>query len=224
MDTIFLKILALIIMVIDHVGILKNNNFTMRLIGRVSFPLFAFCFGMGMKYTRSKKKYMIRLFIFAIISSLPYFLFNSLQNDGFKLNIMFSFLGSIIISVYYDKYKHENKEDRLNKSLYFLNFLTVSLVVCSIATLLNFDYYFVGVLFPFLIYISKSKLQFSIIIFISAILLYGFSLYTIFTLISIIFIFLYDDKCNSSRLKYFFYIFYPLHFLILYILNNLNVF
>ena len=81
-----IKWLATILMLIDHVGVLIESE-PMRIIGRLSFPLFAWVFAQNWQRPGEKKKLINRLLLFGIISQIPYvLLFNNLQ-----LNIMFSF-------------------------------------------------------------------------------------------------------------------------------------
>ena len=62
-----LKILAIITMTIDHIGAIMYPNIDIfRIIGRVSFPIFAFLLVEGFKHTSNKHKYYIRLNLFAI--------------------------------------------------------------------------------------------------------------------------------------------------------------
>ena len=54
-----LKILALIAMTIDHVGVmLFPESVWLRVIGRLAFPIFAYMIAEGCHYTRSKSRYL----------------------------------------------------------------------------------------------------------------------------------------------------------------------
>ncbi len=81
MSTFALKTVALIAMLLDHIGyilgndawgILPFNSIYLRLIGRIAFPLFAFSVANGWKYTKSRSKYFENLCLFAIISQIPF--------------------------------------------------------------------------------------------------------------------------------------------------------
>lgn len=97
----FLFVVAIIAMLIDHVGLfLLDDNIYFRSVGRLALPIF--CFGVGQAYIFSKdfQKYKLRLFILALISQVPYmFLF------GMKANILFWLLVSAIgIELYNMRY------------------------------------------------------------------------------------------------------------------------
>ena len=82
-----IKVLAALLMVIDHVGIiLFPNQLAFRYIGRLSFPLFAWLLGQGEKHTKDVKAYLLRLITFALISQPIYFI---LFRTG-QLNILFT--------------------------------------------------------------------------------------------------------------------------------------
>ena len=85
-----LKIIAIITMLIDHIGavviapvmIQRSGNLYMeddlygiysllRTIGRIAFPIFCFLLVEGFVHTRNVKRYAIRLGLFAIISEIP---------------------------------------------------------------------------------------------------------------------------------------------------------
>lgn len=72
-DTGLLKTIAFITMLADHVGYLFfPKEIIWRLIGRISFPIFAYCIVLGYIHTRSLKKYFLRLLCFSVISQIPY--------------------------------------------------------------------------------------------------------------------------------------------------------
>ena len=68
-NTTFLKIIAIISMTLDHIGIIFFPNIIFfRIIGRMSFPLFAYCTASGCIFTKNIKKYILRLFVLGFIS------------------------------------------------------------------------------------------------------------------------------------------------------------
>ena len=73
-----LKYIALFSMFLDHIGVIgkaflsKNVYFLLRAVGRLSFPLFCFILAEGFFHTKNRKKYQQRLFIFALLSEIPY--------------------------------------------------------------------------------------------------------------------------------------------------------
>ena len=111
-----LKIIALITMLIDHIGIVFFSNMVaFRVIGRISFPIFAFFIAEGLHYTRDKFKYTSRIFIFAILSQLPY----TLLFQTYQLNILFTLFISIVLIIIAEKIK---MSDIANTSLHCLTF------------------------------------------------------------------------------------------------------
>ncbi len=87
-----LKVIAMISMVIDHVALYLMEHGTvlyetMRCIGRIAFPVFAFLIAEGFIHTRSRYRYFFTLLGFAIISEIPWYLLNGA--DGTH-NVMFT--------------------------------------------------------------------------------------------------------------------------------------
>ena len=82
-----IKLLAAIFMVIDHVGVVFFPNvLAFRMVGRLSFPLFAWLLAQGEQHTRNVERYLLRLLVLGIISQPLYLL--ALQGEF--LNILFT--------------------------------------------------------------------------------------------------------------------------------------
>lgn len=72
-DTDLIKLLACVFMFIDHAGkMLFPQTPEMRLIGRLAFPMFAYCIAVGAVYTRDPLKYLSRIALLAIVSQPLY--------------------------------------------------------------------------------------------------------------------------------------------------------
>ncbi len=92
-----LQLIALCTMLVDHVGLsLFPGVFWLRWIGRLSFPLFLFLLAEGFVHTSSRRKYALRLGLFAVISEAPYqFLISAVYGGGWQLpcqNVFFELL------------------------------------------------------------------------------------------------------------------------------------
>src|SRR5258706_7044420 len=91
-----IKIIAIITMIIDHVGeFFFPQFFLLRVVGRLSFPLFAWLIANGAHHTKNINVYLKRLFIFAVISQIPLSVANfQLDPRLWYLNVLFTlFLG-----------------------------------------------------------------------------------------------------------------------------------
>lgn len=216
-----LKIIGIISMTFDHIGIAILGRFSfLNLIGRLAFPLFAFQATEGFIHTKDFRKYILKLFVFACVSQVPFLLFSSIfSNNYFSLNVLFTFILGLLAIYLYDK--SNNK---------FCGLLFVMLFGI-LAELINVDYGMYGVFLMFIFYIFKSKkllMIFSSIILMSIfyisymfrfpgdILIYF--LYLIFSCLSIVLVCFYNKK-EGPKAKYLFYIFYPLHLIILYLIS-----
>ena len=218
MTSFVLKIIAVITMLFDHVGhIIFNQISFMNYIGRLSFPIFAFLITEGYKYTKNLKKYFARLLIFATISQIPYMLFISTFSISFSLNILFTLALGLLGITLYDKIKYKPLG------------IIIVILFSSIAHYLHFDYGWFGIAIIFIFYIFKEKkllmnLFFCIAVFLNYFYNYLTSLrieylfIILFCSLSIIPINLYNQK-KGKDIKYFLYVFYPLHLIVLYLFS-----
>lgn len=216
MSSFILKIIAIISMFIDHIGYAVFGKLSFfNYIGRLAFPIFAFQISEGYKHTKNLEKYFFRLFLFALISQVPFMLFTSIISDKFSLNIFFTLLLGLACIFIYDNFK--------NKFLSIVACITLAII----ADITRCDYGFYGVAIILIFYIFKNNFISAIIAFIIAtmikylipIIQYGFNniyLYLfICTLIPLLFLATYNNK-KGRNTKYLLYLFYPLHLLLIY--------
>ncbi len=208
----FLKWLALVSMTIDHMGVvLYQENPFFRYVGRLAFPLFAYLLVLGVESTKSVKNYFLRLFLFALISQGPFYLAFGVQ-PWEHLNIFFT-LSSGVLLIYF----HERNN--------YMLFLPLAASV-----ILPFDFGIYGLLTVGCFYLLRRNRNLGVVSFLLLNLLFlpvwPFQFLAIFAIPVIL---LYDDRFGFGKTgketfypfwrKYFFYIYYPLHLLVLYLLK-----
>lgn len=226
-----LKLLALFFMLLDHLWatVIPGNQW-LNYIGRLAFPIFAFQIVEGFVHTSNFKRYALRLFIFALISEIPFNLFYSSSIIyPFYQNVMFTLLLGLLAIRYIDPYLKE----KTNKNL-LLAFLS-GLGFTLLAVLGLTDYGGLGVLTVIVFYLFRDidfawLYQLIALFFLNVyffkgmyipIELFGksFEFQTQgFALLALIPIHLYNGEKGSGNkyFKYASYVFYPLHMLILY--------
>lgn len=241
----FLKNVAYLTMFIDHFSAIiiytyikvskvrgtpmqiANDIYSIgRAVGRISFVLFAFMMAEGFKYTHSTKKYLIRLGIFALLSEIPFDL--AFYGEVFyisKQNVYFTlFLG--VVALWFIKKLQGHPVLQVN----------CVLLCCVAAALLKTDYMFMGVLLIVAFYICRKSfwVQFivgSAAIYFGIVLVYivrywgrGISISRYFELgmselyglFAFCFIYFYNGQKGRQLPKACYYLFYPLHLLLLY--------
>lgn len=75
MSALTLKLIALVCMTLDHIGYAIPSLSILRIVGRLSFPIYVFLLTTGFRYTSNRGRYALRLGIFAVLSQVPYMLF-----------------------------------------------------------------------------------------------------------------------------------------------------
>jgi hypothetical protein len=201
-----LKIIGIVTTAVDHVGfILYPQIIFLRVIGRLAFPIFAWYLAEGYVHTSSRKKYAMRLGIFAVATQAPYYLATHLKN----LNIFFTLLVGLFAI------------DCFRKNRYIS---TVTIILLS--GLIPLDYSFYGVLMILGFYIFReSKVAFysQVAINIAGFYLFGFiQLFSLFGAALAVYFPKNFPKIQIN--KYFFYFFYPAHLAIIYGLSQLPLF
>jgi hypothetical protein len=214
MNVFAIKLIAISLMIIDHIGLFFfPQYFLFRVLGRLSFPLFAWLIANGAHHTRDMRAYMIRIFIFGLLSQIPFLLANRVIDPSFNmLNVLFT-LGFGLTAIFVIK-------QTKNRSVWFF----VTVIACGLATLLNTDYGFFGVLSVVAFYLcyknfKQMALTQGLIYLFPFFFLMGYKANMLepLALFSLLILFWYNGH-EGPKTKYLFYIFYPLQYVVLYLL------
>lgn len=233
-----LKILACISMFIDHMGLLLFPGIQIfRIIGRIAMPIFAFFIGEGCRYTSNKKKYFLSVFLLGLGCQLIYLLDALIEtgnlgynSDAWYLNILLTF--SIAIAGGYLLLEIRAKGNKTAGRPYVLIAVCGALILTAGAIFfpmlrargwsLAFDYGIWGMLLPVSVLVFEKKHQklglFSAILFLYCLFSFREMPIVWFSLLSLLPLLLYNGKSGSKKLKYGFYIFYPAHLGLLYLI------
>lgn len=206
-----LKWIAIITMVIDHVGaVLFPHQMIFRIIGRISFPIFCFLLVEGFFHTSNVKKYTVRLGVFALLSEIPYDLaFRGSFVDIHKQNVFFALLIGLVMMY----------------AITYTNNMTVKVIYLVLAMwaarMIACDYGYKGILLIAVYYFFRDRLL--VKTFLGALwnFLGGISLQMYGALASVP-IMLYNGE-RGKGMKYIFYVFYPVHLLILYFISSILI-
>lgn len=211
----YLKMLALIAMTLDHIDrVFTHTEWLSNTIGRMAFPIFAYLLIFNFSKYHPIKKYVIRLSFFALLTELVLFQFHSDMN-----NILFTFLYALIFLELIEtigKYVYP---------LFLKYYFSILLFFTSLSFTQNLSYGPMGFLFLISLYAylkEKSRINYF------AVLLSGFfinwgAFSAIFWTLATLILLLSGIKIVKTMHrfnKYFFYIYYPLHLLILYALKR----
>ena len=213
-----LKLIALFSMTCDHIGLqLFPDVLILRIIGRLALPIFAYMIAEGCRYTRNRKKYLLRMAGLAALCQVVYFIaMGSLYQCilvTFSLSIGFVWLLTLA---------------RKAKPLYWLlgfigigavYFITDILPGLLTGTDFAVDYGFLGVMLPVAIFLCRSKWQKLLIAAVLLVLQARTALpVQWYALLSLPLLALYNGTRGRWKMKWFFYIYYPAHLAVLYVI------
>lgn len=224
-----IKMIAIITMLIDHIGaavleqgVMMETGFVgtwlyvdniLRLIGRIAFPIFCFLIVQGFQHTRDPIKYALRMLLFAFISEIPFDLafHGSVWNFSMQ-NVYFTlFLGLVVLICFREM--EQRLEQHWQQSI---GKIVIAAAGMGAAYLLNTDYDAFGIAFIVILYATRENKAMMTV-------LGGLSILWEYTgILAFIPINLYNRQRGRS-MKYFFYAFYPVHILLLYFVREFIV-
>ncbi len=212
-------------MLIDHIGvILFPEQLIFRCIGRLALPIFAFFIAEGVKHTSNKLKYFLRIFILGVICQIGYTLSEVIEGTkitGIYFNILLTFAIGVLIC-YAWQAAIKNKKGFLLLLLVVL--LAAAIYVYSrfsykLGFVIEFDYGFMGMMLPLCAMMLDEK-KYKFILFGAGLVLLSIQSIDIWyqwiSLLSLPLLWFYNNERGKYKLKYLFYIFYPVHLVILY--------
>ena len=224
MTSFVLKLIACITMLIDHITYLwvpVRSNFYLvgRGIGRLAFPIYCFLLVEGFYHTSNRKKYLLRMLFFALLSEIPFdFVFNGFPATERLMdsqNVMVTlFLGLLLLNIY-----ESLKEQYLTQPMIFNTLGVIAIVAfTSFAIFVSSDYRHVGILFILVFYLFRGK-KLWIALGLAAVIIMFSNWIEIFALLALVPIFFYNGQ-EGKKIKYVFYAFYPGHLLVLGLLHS----
>lgn len=229
-----LKLIACITMLIDHIGatlVLRycqygagtawvNAYYAMRMIGRIAFPIYCFLLVEGAYHTQNPKKYALRLFAGMVLSEIPFDLAFSDRIDMESCSVMVTLLLGFLMIEAMKRVKGFWK-------------IVMILPFFLLAEVLRTDYSGNGIMIIAMLALTKGAKQekwlrvagFTLLLWFGAAIRIGPVSVPVelLGLIGVPFLFWYDGKklTHSKAIQWAFYLFYPVHLTVLWILESM---
>lgn len=215
-----LKLIAIISMLADHVNkaliypyLESNHGFlafisdVFDIIGRIAFPLFCFMLVEGYFKTRNRKKYLLNLLLFGVISEIPFDMFTTASFFNMNWNNVMFTLALVLVTVWIIDTLKEKMQKR-SKALWYLVSILIVLGMCIVSMSLSLDYEHHAILIGYFFYLFHDMPVFAIpfgyaSMFKEPWALLGFGLTLTYN----------GERGKQHKMLY--YWFYPVHLLIL---------
>lgn len=199
------------------------SRFTLTGIGSIAFPIFCFLLNEGFCYTKNKKRYIISMLVFAIISELPFDIaffssFSTIEGTypfywGYQ-NVFFTLTFALLTLLIFEKINNSLTKFTPKKFFFMAGYVGV---MCILVEILKFDYGLQGILYVVGFYIFRQNRIYQVLIFLIIYSLTTGNVPTHYILSSSIIMLFYNNTRGKIKIKYWGYVFYPLHIIIIYI-------
>ena len=210
-----IKWVAIVTMTVDHIGLLFFPEYPIfRIVGRLAFPLFAYLLVLGMESTHNIRAYFTRLLIFALLSQVPFTLVNGTMWWEY-VNIY----GTLLLGL---------------AMIYLIERSSVFFVVpLALSAVIPVDYGVYGTATILLLYLLRKdwRVGASIFVVLNLVLAATGAQTQPWSILALVPILLHNsgrlsiksekEPGHPSLRKYFFYVYYPVHLAVLYVLKLL---
>ena len=212
-----LKYIAFLSMLIDHVnngivtplldgkGVLLHISNIFLILGRIAFPIFIFFVVEGFFRTKSRQKYLINLILFGIIAEVPFDMFTSkvFYNPNWN-NMMFTLALCLVTVWIIDELKGKIKD----KYLWYGISIVIVMAFGLLSMLLSLDYDYHAIILAYVFYIFYDSPA------LGAVVGYISIIKELYSFLGFAMTITYNGK-RGKQYKWFNYLFYPVHLLIL---------
>ncbi len=235
-----LKILAMLVMTVDHYAVLFHPyDMWWRFPGRIAFPIFAFFIAEGFRYTKNRLRYFLTLAIAGVTFQVVYVLFTG----GEMRNIFITLALSLVPLFFFDLSKKvllDKTAKIYKKILYPLTFPISIALLYFVCEWYQPDYGFWGCLLPLFASLFHAPrgvdapkwwkwldiLPAHLLCLLPALIMLNqtFGGVQHFSLLALLPLAFYSGERGRWKMKYFFYIYYPVHLVALeglYLLSRL---
>lgn len=205
-----LKLLAMLTMTLDHIGVqMFPGVLWLRIVGRLAFPIYAYMIAEGCAHTRNRRKYLLQMAGLALLCQLVYFF---AMGSLFQC-ILVTFTLSILLIYACDT----GSRPLTALALLGVAFVTVALPRLLPGTDFAIDYGFFGVLVPVAAYLGKTRRE-KLLFTAGALVVLAWSVGGIqwYSLAALLPLALYGGQRGKRRMKWLFYLYYPLHLAAIY--------
>ena len=239
-DGAFLKKAAVVTMLIDHVGYAlfecvwaygktgflygtqqaQALDAVLRGIGRTAFPIFCFLIAEGFLHTRNRLRYALRLLAFAFISEIPFYKAFFPFSHRFHCDTIFTLFMGLCAIWAWDIIVGDDDLRKLSPGILAGKVLMAggaAGAMCTIASVCGMDYRHGGVLTVLIFYIFRKNRLLSVLAAYAALCAYNAD--EVFSFGGFALIQCYNGTKGKQN-RWFFYVFYPVHLLVLYLIRK----
>lgn len=220
-----LKVVACLLMLIDHVGAeIFTRVEVLRIVGRLAYPVFAYLIAEGCKYTKNKFRYFINIFLLGVFCEGVYISFSG----EYYGNILLTFSLSVLMIYAMQNVKEAYAYERATSIAVFALSVILTYIISST---IGVDYGFWGAVTPLFPAVCDhvklpervNALTVKAVAFFIGLLLVAADIggNQWWSLGAIILLFMYNGKRGNNKLKYVFYMFYPAHLALIGIISML---
>ena len=212
-----LKILAMITMTCDHVGLYLMPQFpVLRILGRLAMPIYAYMIAQGCRHTHDRRRYLLRLLGLGLLCQTVYY---AVEGSLYQC-ILMTFSLSVALIWGMDAAVRRPDPARIVTAV---GLFAAAVFLCQILPKLlpgtdyAVDYGILGVLLPVLVFCGENRRQELLLLAVGlaalAVSLGGIQRWSLAALPLLA---LYNGRKGSYPLGRLFYIYYPLHLAVIY--------